>query len=135
MRGFEKIELMKSPTIFETKGLVSSFSSLLPSAVLYSRSRTLFCPSFVLMTSPVLVFIISNTPQIPQISPSCLSSGVGQHELDAVFLIYSGSAGIIVYSNDVCVGIVLLDSSGHSLGNDVVWQTAKGLSADDVLNT
>ena len=61
-----------------------------------------------------------------------VSPGVGQHQLDAVFLIDAGGTGIIVDGNDVGGGVIVLNFTEHPLSDNVIGETAKGLSADDV---
>ena len=61
-----------------------------------------------------------------------LSCG-GKHELDAVFLIYSCSARVIVNGNDIGLGIGLSQLSYHALAYDVVWKAAERLGTDDVV--
>ena len=62
-----------------------------------------------------------------------LSICVSKHQLYAVFLIYRACARVVVDSGDVCLRVVLFDLSDHSARDDVVWQTAEGLRAHDVL--
>ena len=68
-------------------------------------------------------------------TPHILQPCIGEHEFYAVFLIYTGSAGVIVDGNDVCVGVVLLDGTGHTLCDDMIRQASERLSADDILHT
>ena len=69
----------------------------------------------------------------------CLESGVAlqlgvcQHQLDAVLLIDSGCAGVIVDRHNVGVGVGVLDGACHALCHDVIRQAAERLRADDVL--
>jgi len=58
--------------------------------------------------------------------------GVGQHELDAVFLVDLCRAGVVVHGDDVGVGVIVLQGADHALADDVVGQAAEGLGADDV---
>lgn len=58
--------------------------------------------------------------------------GVGQHELDAVFLVDAGGAGVIVERRDVCRGIGAAQGGDHAAAGDVVRQAAERLGADDV---
>ena len=55
-----------------------------------------------------------------------------EHELDAVLLVDLAGAGVVVDRHDVGLRIKLLDLAQHTAADDVVWQTAKGLGADDV---
>ena len=57
---------------------------------------------------------------------------IGEHELDAVFLVDSGSARIVVNGNQVDVRVRLLDGLHHPFAYDVIGQTSKGLGDDHV---
>ena len=64
-----------------------------------------------------------------------LISAVCKHQLYSVFLIYRGSTRVVVNGNNIYVGIFFLDRLHHTLAADVVWQTAKGLCANDICNS
>ena len=55
-----------------------------------------------------------------------------EHELDAVLLVDLAGAGVVVDRHDVGLRIEFLDLAQHAAADDVVWQTAKRLGADDV---
>ena len=62
-------------------------------------------------------------------------SGVGQHKLYAVFLVDSCSTGVIVYGNYIAFGVIVFNFSYHTLAYNVVWQTAKWLSTNNIWGT
>lgn len=58
-----------------------------------------------------------------------------QHKLDAVKLIDLRYAGVIIHSNDVCLGICLFQYLDDTLTNHMVWQARKGLDAHNIRNS
>ena len=61
-----------------------------------------------------------------------LPLGVGQHELDAVFLVDLGGAGVVIHGDNVGVRVVVFQDPDHALAHNVVGQAAEGLGTDDV---
>ena len=59
----------------------------------------------------------------------------GEHQLEAVLLIDSAGTGIVVYGDDIYVGISFFDGAHHTLAADMIWQAAERLHADNILNT
>ena len=59
-------------------------------------------------------------------------AGHGQHQLDAVFLVDPGGAGVIVHGGDVRLGVAGADLVDHALAHNVVGQAAERLGAHNV---
>ena len=58
-----------------------------------------------------------------------------KHKFEAVDLIDLRCARVVVYSNDVDVGVLLFYEFHHTLAADMIRQTAERLGADDVFNS
>ena len=61
--------------------------------------------------------------------------GVGQHQLNPVFLIDFGGAGVVVNGHNIAVRILLFQLADHPLAHNVVGQAAEGLGAYDIAGT
>jgi len=55
-----------------------------------------------------------------------------QHQLNTVFLIDAGSAGIVVQCQNIGFFGNLLDFVNHAAAGDVIRQAAEGLSTDNI---
>ena len=58
--------------------------------------------------------------------------GIGQHQLDPVFLIDPGSARIVIHTDDVGLRQTVFDLPHHSFTHHMIGQAAEGLRADDI---
>ena len=56
----------------------------------------------------------------------------GEHQLDAVELVYFARAGVIVDSDNVCAGIGRAQRLDDALADHMVRQAGEWLRADDV---
>ena len=59
----------------------------------------------------------------------------GQHQFDAVELIDLRSTRVVVYRDDVCLGICFLEHFNHALTYHMVRKAGKRLNAYNVRNT
>ena len=55
-----------------------------------------------------------------------------QHKLNAIFLIYLGGAGILVYGQNIGLVGNFLNLINHAATSDMIGQAAKGLSANNI---
>ena len=59
--------------------------------------------------------------------------GCGKHKLNPVELIDLACAGIVVDSDDICKRMLFTDFLNHAFSDNMVWQAAKGLYADNII--
>lgn len=57
----------------------------------------------------------------------------GEHQLDAVELIDFACAGIVVDGYNIRAGEAFAQFLDHAFSNNMIWQAAKGLGADNVI--
>ena len=63
------------------------------------------------------------------------SLGRSQHQFNTVQLVNFTGTWIVVYSDDIGFWIALSKFLDHTFSDNVVWQAAKWLGADDIFNT
>ena len=61
--------------------------------------------------------------------------GRSQHQFNTVQLVNFTGTWIVVYSDDIGFWIALSKFLDHAFSDNVVWQAAKWLGADDIFNT